>query len=112
MVFPFGVTMTRYRAVPEVDAYGDTIQVTYSDVAEVRGCGPYVSARPVVVEAGRSAVVTLLTVVCSFDADFRFGDRVEFEGRTWQASGEIERLRNPFTGWEAGAQIVFEMVEG
>lgn len=112
MMFAHGVTVARSRPVPQTDAYGDTVATTYGAPVDVAGCAPYIEALADVVAAGRSAVVSRLVVLCPFDADLAAGDRIVWEGQTWEARSQIERRRNPFTGWEAGASITFELVEG
>lgn len=112
MDFAHGETVTRARAVPEVDAYGDVVGVTYSDLADIPNCAVYVESQSEVVEAGRSAVVARLTVLAPFGADLKAGDRVQRSGRWWEAKSVPESFRSPFTGWEAGCRIMFELVEG
>lgn len=112
MMFPFGETIVVYRDVTGTDAYGDESPVGTTTTNTITQVGVFVSSSILTFEPGRSETVTTATVFAPADADIRSGDRFYYSGRWWVATSHAMPRRNPFTGWEAGSEAVFRLVEG
>lgn len=63
---------------------------------------------------GQQVVATSERLVCDdVDADVQPTDVLVFPDHTrWQVSGDVERLRNPFTGWSPGCVIPIARASG
>lgn len=110
-MFPFGETVTIYRATTTVDAYGDDSQSGWSPAGVLScACAPVSSA--VTDTAGRVTTVSALDVYADHCVDLAPGDQIEWHGVRWQAAGRPQRWRSPFTGDTPGSVTRFELVEG
>lgn len=111
-MFPFGESILVHRDVTATDTYGDLSPVGTTTTRLVGQVGVFVSTSSLTFEAGRSETVTTATVFGPVDADIRSGDRINYAGRWWLATSDAMPRRNPFTGWNAGSETVFRLVEG
>lgn len=113
MSFPHGITVTRLRPTTRTDGYGDTVEdwttPTRLDFADVAW---HPSTTSEDAEAGRSAILSGLTIYLPFDADVTADDRFEVDGTVWHVDGTPARWKNPWSGWAAGCVVALERKAG
>lgn len=113
--YPFGTTVTVYRASSTTDRYGNEVPGPWVSVGTVAGCAvaPRSSSRAdELTGAGRTGVIVGLTLYAPSDAEIGPHDRVEVDGDTFEVDGEVGRWSSPFTGWTPGVEVALRRVEG
>lgn len=117
--FLFGVKVTRQRASKTADPY--SAQNTQDDwehplTEDFEGCAVWQesSIEPVAVGSEiRNQLITFTKVTLPYSADVTSQDRLVVPGvGTIEVRGEIERWKQPMTGWEAGAVAVGVKIDG
>lgn len=83
-----------------------------ADELEIKGVAIAPTSSVEVDEAGRQMVVTGMSIYGAIDADIAAEDRVQARSGLWDIKGEYLAWKNPFTGWEPGAQASIKKVTG
>jgi hypothetical protein len=111
MDYPYGEQVTVRRSTVGVDAYGDPVRATWSDLATYPRCAVWPSASTED-NAGRSEVDTTLQMALPPGADVLSTDRLVWRGDTYEVIGDPFAWRSPFTGRAPGVQLTVQRVTG
>lgn len=116
-MFPLrnGETVVRLRRKLVHDPYSG--EETLSDWGnaeelEIKGVAIAPTSSVEVDESGRQMVVTGMSIYGAAGADIAAEDRVRARSGLWDVTGDYLVWRNPFTGWEPGAQASIKKVGG
>lgn len=115
--FTDGVEVVRLRRTPIRDPYNPNRLTPGSWSAAVDELvipGAYVasSSSQLVPDAARTQTITTRSVYCPAGSDVQVGDRIRYEGRTYETTGNFLEDRNPFTGWRPLREIGVKEVSG
>lgn len=117
MDYAAGIQVTRLRRGTEPDPRtpGGTRPAPWENAEAVTLPNCYVaptgSTAPT--DPARQAVVTSMSLYGPYNMDVRPGDRIQDPaGLLWAVDTDPARHRNPFTGWEAGADVPVSRVKG
>lgn len=116
-MFPLskGETVVRLRRRLIHDPYSNEVTLSdWDDVEEleIRGVAIAPTSSVEVDEAGRQMVVTAVSIYGGLDDDIASHDRLRARSGLWDVVGDYLQWRNPFTGWEPGAQASIKKVAG
>lgn len=112
MAYPHGQPVTVERPTWTTDAYGNQVRESFSPVGSLPAAVAPLSPAELT-ELGRQGVEVDLALYCDDpDADIAAHDRITTGGAIYEAVGEPERWRSPFSGWAAGARILIKRIEG
>lgn len=109
MRFPFGFVAQVERA-GGFDAHGNAKDV---ELHEIASCVRDQQSTTETVN-GQQVSVTREVILCDdADANVRHEDILILpDGTRWEVTGEVDRPRNPFTGWQPGCVIPVERATG